>query len=142
LVNEHYKFYLSFENSNCRHYITEKLYRNANGYNNLDYLVVPIVMGPSREDYEKFAPPASFIHVDDFKSPKDLANYLNSLSSDDTAYLSYFRWKFVGKFIDTKFMCRVCALLHSISASQRRKSYTDVISWWNTYNRSSACEQI
>jgi hypothetical protein len=29
LLNKHYKFYLSFENSNCRHYITEKLFVNA-----------------------------------------------------------------------------------------------------------------
>ena len=28
-ITKQYKFYLAFENSNCREYITEKLYRNA-----------------------------------------------------------------------------------------------------------------
>lgn len=38
LKNE-YKFYLAFENSNCKDYITEKLFSNALGHN-----IVPIVV--------------------------------------------------------------------------------------------------
>ena len=32
MVEKHYKFYLSFENANCRHYITEKFFDNAIAY--------------------------------------------------------------------------------------------------------------
>jgi len=32
ILKKDYKFYLSFENSNCNHYITEKVYRNAFRY--------------------------------------------------------------------------------------------------------------
>ncbi|XP_071485806.1 glycoprotein 3-alpha-L-fucosyltransferase A-like [Diadema antillarum] len=73
-----HKFYLAFENSECRDYITEKLWRNA-------FLndIVPVVYGPPREDYEKVLPPNSFIHVHDFKSVKELAEYLSKLDKDE-----------------------------------------------------------
>jgi hypothetical protein len=32
MLNKEYKFYLAFENSNCRDYITEKFYVNGLGY--------------------------------------------------------------------------------------------------------------
>ena len=35
--------------------------------------IVPIVMGARPEDYARLAPPHSYIHVDDFESPKELA---------------------------------------------------------------------
>ena len=37
---------------------------------------VPVVMGTKKEDYRKTLPPNSFIHIDDFQSPKSLAEYL------------------------------------------------------------------
>ena len=55
--------------------------------------VVPIVMGARPEDYVAYAPPHSFIHVDDFRSPAHLAEYLHWLDKNDTAYNEYFRWK-------------------------------------------------
>lgn len=133
MINREYKFYLSFENSNCPLYVSEKLYNNALGYNDLNHLVVPIVMGPSKSDYELLAPPSSFIHVDDFESPKELANFLKLLDGDDALYNYYFAWKTVGRFIDTKFMCRICALANDSELSARKRSYPDIESWWASY---------
>ena len=57
-----YKFFFSFENSNCRDYISEKFWAA------LQRRQIPVVMGgASPEDYAKIAPPHSFIHVDDFE---------------------------------------------------------------------------
>lgn len=133
MVNHKYKFYLSFENSNCHQYITEKLYRNAFNYNDHNHLVLPIVMGASRRDYERLAPPDSFLHVSDFTSAKELADYLKQLNEDDALLYSYFTWRKFGRFIDTKFMCRVCALLHESHLSGKIKSYRNIKNWWNNY---------
>ena len=53
-----FKFYLAFENSKCKDYISEKFFQNAvlSG-------AVPIVLGAERKEYEKFLPRGSFIHV-------------------------------------------------------------------------------
>ena len=89
--------------------------------------VLSVVMGASKEDYDKVLPPKSVIHVDDFDSPKKLAEYLHKLDRNDTLYNDYFRWKGSGHFINTKFMCRLCAMLHDKS---RRTWYEDVEKWW------------
>uniref|UniRef100_A0A8C9L3T1 Fucosyltransferase n=1 Tax=Panthera tigris altaica TaxID=74533 RepID=A0A8C9L3T1_PANTA len=83
-----YKFYLAFENSLHPDYITEKLWRNA-----LEAWAVPVVLGPSRSDYEQFLPPDAFIHVHDFQSTEELGRYLQALDKDHARYLSYFRWR-------------------------------------------------
>lgn len=122
-----YKFYLSFENSNCHHYITEKFFQNAL-WNN----IVPIVYGARKEDYMAAAPPNSFIYAGDFPSPKQLSEYLWKLDRNDHLYNEYFRWKGMGRFINTKFWCRVCALLHDESRTVRY--YEDVEKWWRGEN--------
>ncbi|XP_039274113.1 4-galactosyl-N-acetylglucosaminide 3-alpha-L-fucosyltransferase FUT6-like [Styela clava] len=84
-----YRFYLSFENSiHCPDYITEKFWRNA-----LQTGIVPVVWGPTKADVEAVAPPNSFIHSDDFKSPEDLVVYLKYLSNNHTAYMKYHEWR-------------------------------------------------
>ena len=84
-----YKFYLAFENAfHCTDYISEKFWRNS-----LSDGMVPIVFGSHINDLIKIAPPNSFIHSDNFKSPNDLVNYLNYLDSNITAYMEYHSWR-------------------------------------------------
>ncbi|XP_029767419.1 alpha-(1,3)-fucosyltransferase 4 [Terrapene carolina triunguis] len=83
-----YKFYLAFENSQHTDYITEKLWRNA-----FKSSAVPIVLGPPRSNYELFIPPDSFIHIDDFPSPRKLAIYLKFLDQNKRLYGRYFAWR-------------------------------------------------
>lgn len=120
-----YKFYLAFENSNCKDYITEKLYWNA-----LENDVLPIVMGAHPDDYARLAPPKSYIHVDDFESPKALAEYLHKVDKDDDLYNSYFRWKGTGNFIDTKFWCRLCTMVHEAQRTKHHMVFDKLGDWW------------
>ena len=55
MVGDNYKFYLSFENSLCRDYITEKFWKV------LSYNVVPLVFGGG--NYSLYAPKKSYIDV-------------------------------------------------------------------------------
>lgn len=111
-----YKFYLAFENSLHRDYITEKLWRNA-----LDAWAVPVVLGPSRSNYEQFLPPDAFIHVDDFQSAKELAQHLQALDRDQARYLSYFRWRETlrPRLVNWALMfCKACRRLQEDSSYQ------------------------
>lgn len=63
MLGKNYKFYLSFENSLCDDYVTEKF------YNALLYNTVPIVFGGA--NYSKLAPKNSYIDVRNFTSSND-----------------------------------------------------------------------
>ena len=53
--------------------------------------ILPIAMGAHPSDYRRDAPEKSFIHVDDFDSPRELADYLHLLDQNDDLYNEYFR---------------------------------------------------
>ncbi|XP_065296346.1 glycoprotein 3-alpha-L-fucosyltransferase A-like [Dermacentor albipictus] len=134
MLDMEYLFYLSFENANCKDYITEKF------FNALRHNVVPVVMGASREDYLAAAPYHSYIHVDDFGSPKELAEYLQLLSRNRTLYNQYFEWKGTGEFVNTYFWCRLCAMLHAPPAPAKRRTQS-VRDWWRKDACASTIEQ-
>ena len=122
---QRYKFYLSFENSFCIDYITEKYWVNPLSNN-----IVPVVMGGASYENEQLAIPGSFINVVDFESVEALAKYLIHLNSNDTAYNEYFKWK--RKFKRAPLMpswpCRVCAALNNDSLPA--KVYDDLGDFW------------
>ncbi|XP_071496221.1 3-galactosyl-N-acetylglucosaminide 4-alpha-L-fucosyltransferase FUT3-like [Diadema antillarum] len=110
-----YKFYLSIENSECDDYLTEKLWASA-----LENDVIPIVYGPRKADYEKYAPPKSYIHVSDFSSVEELARYILRVAGDAKLYNSYFRWREDGTVfqkypkLQTHYFCDVLPYLDSV----------------------------
>ncbi|XP_074635767.1 3-galactosyl-N-acetylglucosaminide 4-alpha-L-fucosyltransferase FUT3-like [Acropora palmata] len=109
---QRYKFYLSFENSFCIDYITEKYWENPLSNN-----IVPVVMGGASYEDEKLAIPGSFINVLDFESVEALAKYLIYLNANDTAYNEYFSWKKKFKLTSTlsSWPCMVCEALNDDS---------------------------
>ncbi|XP_018432393.1 PREDICTED: galactoside 3(4)-L-fucosyltransferase-like, partial [Nanorana parkeri] len=121
-----YKFYLSFENSIYKDYITEKIWSNAFGS-----WAVPVVLGTSRKNYERFVPGDAFIHVDDFPSAKELANYLLELDKDDVKYQKYFNWRsqYYVKIDDgwSYFYCKACSF---IKQSPRYQVVHNIADWF------------
>lgn len=90
--------------------------------------VVPVVMGAHPDDYKRVAPPVSYIHVEEFSGPEELAKYLLKIAADDEEYNKYFRWKRTGSFIDTKFWCRICSMLWD--PKRPRLSVSNLNDWW------------
>lgn len=85
-----YKFNIAFENAICNDYMTEKLFRP------LQIGSVPIYKGsPVAKDWMPNDKTAIF--VDDFKSPRELADYLKFLNSNDDEYDQYLVYKKPGQ---------------------------------------------
>lgn len=111
MLEQKYYFYLSFENTFCEDYISEKM------FDYMKYDIVPVVYGGA--DYSKFAPPHSYIDANKFDSPGDLATYLNHLIDNEDEYMEYFWWKKYYK-VATPFpdntlnfpLCDLCAKVH------------------------------
>lgn len=99
--------------------------------------IVPVVLGARQQDYLHMAPPGSYIYAHDFKSPKHLAEYLNFLDKNPKAYNQYFAWKTRGSFIDTKYYCRLCAMLHGLDENPVQKWY-HLSKWWTVSNCTNA----
>src|SRR6218665_1285183 len=96
--------------------------------------VIPIVMGARPQDYASAAPPGSYIHVDDFESPRILAEYLKVLDGNDTLYNEYFEYKKQWRIVDiheTLYWCRLCALVHLKDDVNYVHWYEDYNKWWN-----------
>jgi alpha-1,3-fucosyltransferase len=128
LLESQYLFYLSFENSICKDYVTEKF------WNALSRNLLPIVLGGS--NYTQIAPPKSFINVADFTSPAQLGKYLNYLAGNLTAYSEYFEWKQYFNVYSaeeqylSRAMCKLCEKLNSPYEEEPEKIYNSIHSWW------------
>ncbi|XP_034047776.1 alpha-(1,3)-fucosyltransferase 7 [Thalassophryne amazonica] len=123
-------FYLSFENSISKDYITEKLWQNA-----YQARAVPVVLGPPIGDYKAVAPLNSFIHVDNFSSIEALGKHLQQLAGDKKRYSEYFRWRHKWKvklYTDWRErLCKICTVYNSLP---QHKVYTDLHAWLNAAN--------
>lgn len=136
-----YKFYLSFENTICDDYISEKLFR----YLSLDIIVVARGGG----GYFRHLPPDIYINTADFKSPRQLADRLKYLDQHPAEYEAILReknkyvsafedWLRIGKkktpslvfnFYEAIPLCRICHWIWHLDA--HRKTVPDINAWLN-----------
>ena len=121
-MSERHLFYIAFENSICDEYLTEKFYRTLN------YPVIPIVMGGA--DYNKLAPPHSFIDINDFESVEALSKYLTRLSRNPKEYSAYFKWKETHDVYTFRPFCQLCEKLHQVQPGRVDKIVENGYDWW------------
>ncbi|XP_071181301.1 glycoprotein 3-alpha-L-fucosyltransferase A-like [Mytilus edulis] len=123
-LSKTYKFYLSFENSLCKDYLTEKiLSMYVNGMN-----FIPIVRGaPNARDY---LPNGTYISAFDFQSPKQLAAYLQMIGSDETRYILYLKEK--EKYTDNgngMFQEGICNICYHLNVKHQKPKTIDLNTW-------------
>lgn len=139
-LGHRYKFYFSLENSMCEDYITEKF------FNALQYGMLPIVLGSSKESYLKHAPPNSFIHIDDYDNLEDLAKYISFLDQNDEEYSKYFLWKLEYSVNPVLYFqnawCSLCKKLHTSNESNEKNVYKDLGRWWYYKNGQKVCDSV
>ena len=118
-----YKFKITFENSNCKNYVSEKF------WNGIREDKIPIV---NWKPWQKlpFAPQKSYINVFDFKTMKDLGDYLNYLNTNDTEYNSYFNWRNTFKVVHGDVVWHMfCTLCKRLKENPVRAQVVDYIGW-------------
>ena len=125
-IERTYKFYLSFENSICQDYVTEKF------FDMMARNIVPVVLGGA--DYASIAPRHSYINALDY-SPRQLAHYLTLLDRNETLYAEYFWWKpyyrvrLLNEMRNEAF-CNLCESLHSLPLNTSSSVLTDAKKWF------------
>ena len=130
LINNTYLFYLSFESSLCKDYVTEKFYKV------LQLDVVPVVRGGTADEYRQIAKHNWYINTNDFESPKALAEHLLRLSRNLSQYVTYFKGKELydfGAYFGLRKLpqwCKLCEKLHD--PDDGTKIIDDITSWWST----------
>ncbi len=142
LINRYYRFYIAFENSVCKDYITEKFFLRWTTY------AIPIVLDD--RVYSNF-PPKSVISAEKFKTPKDIANFLRKLESNLTEYQTYFEWRRFGAyklsvtFDSGKYFgyCGLCQRLWTESKTEiPQQSYRHFDQWWINGSRCDSGDRI
>ena len=127
MVERDYKFYLSFENSICKDYVTEKF------FNAMKYNLIPIVLGGA--DYNEISPFHSVIQVaKDYEDPLRLANLIQDLDADDEKYAEYFWWKEyyevrMGPQHRAQAFCALCQRLNE-DPFVDKSIYSHLDKWW------------
>lgn len=131
-IVQNYFYYLSFENSLCKDYVTEK------EFNWFNEDIITVVRGA--RTYRNYLPFGTYIDSGDFKTPAHLAKFLNDLSKDEERYIAYLKRKDYFQTLEKGVVsqnayCELCKRLNHIE--KYRKSIKEIHTWW----RKDACTQ-
>ncbi|XP_060081965.1 glycoprotein 3-alpha-L-fucosyltransferase A-like [Ylistrum balloti] len=125
ILRKNFKFYLSFENSFCLDYITEKSFKI---YRHNSY-VIPVTRGLLENQYTMYLPPKSYINTADFPSLKTLVDSLQTIAENETIFNSYFEWEkyYSSELYTPQDFCQLCGRLHN--EDKYRRLYKDISAW-------------
>ena len=122
-ISVSYLFYLSFENSLCTDYITEKFFRY------FEWDVVLVVRGGA--DYERLLPNDTYIDASKFPSAANLTNFLLQVAESEELYTNYLKAKDKYRVSsypgNTAAWCNICDKLNNLE--ENRKSYVDHVAY-------------
>lgn len=138
ILDETYKFYLSFENSLCRDYISEKGLHHI-----MKHDIIPIMR--SGVNHSLFNPLNSFIDVNKFDSINQLVNHIRYLDWNESAYMEYMDWKKYyyseGMYnIYQEAFCEICKRAHEPDKYYR--IYDDIYEWTYLSKLGGACQDL
>jgi hypothetical protein len=116
-VRQQYPFYLSFENSNCHDYVTEKY------FGALEAGAIPVVLTGAYYDDISPIRGKSILRASDFPSAEALAAEINRIASNKTLLDEYLAWRSLPRSQlnpsyarlgseESLGACRLCELLH------------------------------
>ncbi|XP_053378773.1 glycoprotein 3-alpha-L-fucosyltransferase A-like [Mercenaria mercenaria] len=124
LLNTTFRFYLAFENALCHQYFTEKFYENFN------YDLIMLTRGGSPGEAKQHFPVGTHIATDDFKTVKDLGNFLKNLSVDEYADLLQKKSQYYSPGylkVYQRAMCNICERMNFMN--KYRKTIKDIQKW-------------
>ena len=115
---DEYRFFLAFENTLCKDYVSEKFF---NLYGDTAHTIIPVVRGGI--DYDKLLPSGTFINAAHYNTTKQLATQLNYLIDNPDELAEIMQRKaayrqYTHKELDHR--CRLCHYLNTRDLSVTR----------------------
>ncbi|XP_021365044.1 alpha-(1,3)-fucosyltransferase C-like [Mizuhopecten yessoensis] len=131
LLQEHYKYYLAFENSLCVDYVTEKGFKT--------YVhspsTIPVMRGGL--NYSLFFPPGSYLNTKNFKTVDKLGIAINNSNQSKESMFSWKKTYYASSGTMHSSWCLLCKRLHLSNHYQRL--YSNIHNWLYDKPR-SACK--
>ena len=129
-IDKEYKFFMSFENTLCLDYVTEKSMQRI-----MPHFIVPVVR--TYVNHSLFHPPGSIVDTSKFTNAETLASFLNNIS--DGEYRAFYSWRKHYELENLNSMwlenvCRMCE--RSYEPEKYVRVYDDIYSWvWKPNGR-------
>ena len=135
-LEKEYKFYMSFENTLCWDYVTEKALQKY-----MAYLFVPVVRAYA--NLTLFHPPGSVIDASEFHNTESLAKYINSIN--ELRYKSFYSWRknYILENVNLMWIESVCRMCErSYEPYKYFRVYDSIYDWvWRPRDQ-DACKPV